>query len=140
MNCNDRIIVLMLERGDLFMEPSKLFLMSGITNIPKEFDDFFYNTFHLMEIRGCVGKENGITFEIRSKESNHNIPHLHASYGEYNISIALDNQEILAGNLPIKKQKFAQNWVRANKEKLLGKWNKIRISTYSTTTISRLEQ
>lgn len=122
------------------MEPSKLFLMSGITDIPKEFDDFFYNTFQLMEIRGRVGKENGIIFEIRSKESNHNIPHLHAAYGEYNISIALNNQEILAGNLPIKKQKFAQNWVKENKEKLLGEWKKIHISTYSTSTISRLKQ
>lgn len=122
------------------MEPSKLFLMSGMTDIPKEFDDFFFNTFQLMEIRGRVGKENGITFEIRSKESNHNIPHLHASYGKYNISIAIDNQSILAGNLPPKQQKFAQNWVRANKEKLLGEWKRIHISTNSFTTISRLEQ
>ena len=122
------------------MEISMFFLRHGIKDIPKEFGDFFCNTFELIQIRQRVGEEHEIIFEIRSKEGNHNVPHIHARYGKYKISIEIMNQEVLAGELPPKRQKYAQNWVKINKENLLGKWKDIHISTYSRNTISKLEQ
>ncbi|MBR2785639.1 MAG: DUF4160 domain-containing protein [Clostridia bacterium] len=90
-----------------------------------ELNKFFTNVFDIYEIRGVVGDKNGVVFEVRTKEKGHNVPHIHARYGEYNISIAIDTGEVLKGNLPGKKQKIAQKWVLDNKDMLITKWNNI---------------
>ena len=79
----------------------------------------------IMEIRERVGEIRGIKFEIRTKEGNHIIPHIHAAYDKYNVSIEIETGKILAGNLPRPQQKIASDWVVRNRENLLGKWNSI---------------
>jgi hypothetical protein len=37
-------------------------------------------------------------YEVRSNESNHSIPHIHAQYGEYQVSIEIKTGKILVGN------------------------------------------
>jgi len=106
---------------------------------PKEIVDFIQAVFELCEIRGRVGEAQGIRFSVRTNEGNHVIPHIHAAYGEHEISIAIETQEILAGNLPKKRHAFAQQWVREHKDMLMNDWKNIAISATSTMTKSRLD-
>lgn len=112
--------------------------MEATLGIPKEIISFFYDVFELYEIRVKVGRENGVVFEIRTNEKNHSLPHVHAAYGEYSISIDIVSGKVLAGRLPKKKQKTAVDWVLAHKDKLLGDWKNIAISGVSTMTETRL--
>ena len=78
-------------------------------SVPQEIVVFLNKVFLLEEIRRRVGKINGITFEVRSQEQNHSIPHVHASYGEYSVSIAIEDGRIMSGNLPKSMKKLLQN-------------------------------
>ncbi len=63
--------------------------------------------------------------EIRPRETNHLMPHVHAHIGKYSVSITLDGQ-ILAGNLRNnKRQAEAIEWVLKNKEFLEKEWRSI---------------
>lgn len=103
---------------------------------PQEIVEFIDSVFDLVEIRAIVGKLNGISFVVHSNEQNHNIPHVHAQYGEYEISIAIESGEVLAGNIPPQNLKRAVKWVKKNKEKLLSAWKDYALSANSSTTKS----
>lgn len=105
---------------------------------PKEIVQFMDTVFELIEIRGRVGTRNGIEFSVRSNERNHPIPHVHAKYGECEVSIAIETGEILVGNLPPKRTAIAQEWVSAHKNDLMTKWNGFTVSAISTMTTSRI--
>ncbi len=106
--------------------------------VPSEIAGFLEDVFQIMEIRERVGTIRGIKFEVRSKEQNHNKPHIHAEYDKYAISIGIETGEVLAGNLPASQQRRVIRWVKANKDYLLGKWADIAVSATSITTKSRL--
>lgn len=106
---------------------------------PNEIVSFLNSVFEICEIRARVGETNGIKFSVRTNEGNHVIPHVHAEYGEYQVSIAIETQEILAGNLPKKKHAEAKKWVLDHKEELLNKWKDIAISATSAMTKSALD-
>ena len=106
--------------------------------VPEEIVKFLSNVFEIYEIRGQVGHKDGIKFIVHTMEQNHAVPHIHAEYGEYQISIALEDQKILAGNLPKSKQQIAQRWVRDHKDELYSKWSNIAISAVSSMTMTRL--
>lgn len=115
-----------------------IYLKTKQSDVPDDIVDFINNTFELYEIRARVGKENGIVFQIRSNEKNHSLPHIHAKFGDYNISISIETGEVLAGNLPPKNQRIAQKWVMENKEKLLTDWNNYAISARASFTASAI--
>lgn len=52
----------------------------------------------------------------------HNRPHIHAEYGEYEASIAIDDGLVLAGTLPSSKLKLIQAWIEIHREDLLVDW------------------
>ena len=52
----------------------------------------------------------------------HNCPHIHAEYGEYEASIAIDGGAILSGSLPPAKMKLVQAWIEIHREDLLADW------------------
>ncbi|MCI6739377.1 MAG: DUF4160 domain-containing protein [Bacteroidales bacterium] len=106
---------------------------------PKEIIQFLHDVFAIYEIRGCVGSVKGIKFIVHSIEQNHVIPHVHAEYGKYHISIAIKDQKILAGNLPPKQQKIAQEWVKEHQQDLLSKWSEMALSAKSSMTQSQLD-
>ena len=105
---------------------------------PKEIISFLDSVFEIIEIRGRVGYTNGISFVIRTDEKKHHIPHVHAAYGKYNISIEIVTGKVLAGNLPAKNQRLAVEWVIANKVQLLNDWKSIAISATSTMTTTTI--
>lgn len=103
-------------------------------DVPKEIIDFLREVFCIYEIRGRIGKENGISFEIRTREPSNHIPHLHAKYGEYSISVALDDVRVLSGNLPPKQEKMAIEWVKNHKDTCISEWSQVHINYISTMT------
>ncbi len=113
-------------------------IIKAKNEIPEEIISFMEEVFLIMEIRERLAVIRGIKFEVRSREQNHSIPHIHASYDKYEISIAIPDGKILAGNLPKKQQKIAEEWVKMHADELLGKWNSFAMSATSIMTKSRL--
>lgn len=65
----------------------------------------------------------GILIRLYSyDDKKHSEPHLHAEYGEYEASIAIESGKVLAGNLPKPKMKLVQAWIEIHKEDLLADW------------------
>ena len=52
----------------------------------------------------------------------HSEPHIHAEYGEHQVSIAIKDGQILAGSLPGSKMKLVQAWIEIHREDLLADW------------------
>ena len=52
----------------------------------------------------------------------HNKPHVHVYYGEYEASVGLDG-ELLAGSLPAKQYKILVGWMLFHEEELYTAWN-----------------
>lgn len=108
--------------------------------IPQEIAAFLEDVFYIVEIRRRVGECKGIMFQVRSREQNHSIPHIHASYGEFEISIAIEDGRILSGNLPANRMKLASEWVKSNKEKLITAWKDYAVSATAVMTKSLINQ
>ncbi|MBQ3162185.1 MAG: DUF4160 domain-containing protein [Ruminococcus sp.] len=53
----------------------------------------------------------------------HNKPHIHVYYGEYEASVGLDG-ELLAGSLPVKQLKLVNAWLIIHEEEVYAAWNK----------------
>ena len=73
-----------------------------------------------------VARIKGIIIEVRYKE--HGIPHYHALYGKYDISISIETNRIIVGRMPSKQLKEVLYW--ASKEKnyklLMKKWKEAK--------------
>ena len=52
----------------------------------------------------------------------HNKPHVHVYYGEYEAAIAIDG-ELLAGSLPRKQLKIVTGWLAYHEEEAYRAWN-----------------
>ena len=52
----------------------------------------------------------------------HNLPHIHAKYAEFEASITISDGEILAGDLPRKQLRLVQAWIELHKDELLANW------------------
>ncbi len=55
-------------------------------------------------------------------DKKHSRPHIHAEYGEYEVSIAIDDGTVLSGSLPLTKLKLVQAWIEIHREDLLVDW------------------
>ncbi len=49
----------------------------------------------------------------------HSLPHIHAKYAEFEASITIKDEEIIAGELPRKQLRLVQAWVELYKDELL---------------------
>lgn len=113
--------------------------LSNILNVPEEIFKFLFELFEIYEVRAMIDEVKGIKYEVRTKEQGHNRPHIHVSYGEFEISISIDQTiEILNGKLPLKQQKRALQFVNDNILKIRGEWNNIHINMELPFTNSAL--
>ncbi|WP_041220020.1 DUF4160 domain-containing protein [Desulfitobacterium dichloroeliminans] len=55
------------------------------------------------------------------KGTQHNTPHVHARYNDYEMSIDFDGN-ILAGELPRKQTKLVEAWVLLHSDELRASW------------------
>jgi hypothetical protein len=53
---------------------------------------------------------------------HHNLPHLHAKFGEFEASIGLLDGEVLAGELPRKQLRLVQAWIELHRDELMADW------------------
>lgn len=53
----------------------------------------------------------------------HNKPHIHAYYQDYEASVGIDG-ELLAGSIPVKQLKLLQAWLVLHEEEIYAAWNK----------------
>ncbi len=82
--------------------------------IVSDFDnDFWHELFdlHVINTRDCIKELDGMKICIYNEVyGQHNLPHLHAKYCDYEVSVKT-NGEILIGNFPPKKAKMLKKWV-----------------------------
>ena len=57
----------------------------------------------------------------------HNPPHFHALYGEYNGSFDIETLEMIEGDLPKKAQNLIKEWGEKYKPNIKAKWEKKKI-------------
>ena len=57
----------------------------------------------------------------RELNGQHNTPHIHAQYGEFEMSIAFDGH-IIVGDFPAKQQKLVIAWVALHEDELNAAW------------------
>ncbi len=58
--------------------------------------------------------------------NDHNPPHFHAEYGEYIVSININNLTVLSGYLPPRAMGLIMEWASKHKRELLKNWNLAR--------------
>ena len=53
----------------------------------------------------------------------HNKPHVHVLYAEYEASVGIDG-ELLAGSLPAKQMRILSAWLAIHEDELYAAWNR----------------
>jgi hypothetical protein len=59
----------------------------------------------------------------------HNPPHFHASYGEFEAEVSIKELNILVGKLPSRILGFVVEWASLHQEELLENWNRVETGT-----------
>jgi len=57
---------------------------------------------------------------------DHNPPHFHVLYNEYEAQISINDLAVLKGNLPSKALGLVMEWANLHKEELLKNWNMVQ--------------
>ncbi|MCM1382743.1 MAG: DUF4160 domain-containing protein [Muribaculaceae bacterium] len=65
-----------------------------------------------------------IIYMYKEDGGKHNLPHIHAEYGEYEAVFDLDGNKI-EGDLPKKKIRMVQTWIDIHQEDLMANWKLI---------------
>jgi len=58
--------------------------------------------------------------------SDHNPPHFHAFYSEYEVLIEIKTLEVLKGDFPKKQLKKVEKFAKKNQKILMEIWNELR--------------
>ena len=71
-----------------------------------------------------VGKRKSllVIYLLFKDNRQHNKPHVHVYYGEYEAAIPIDG-ELLAGSLPQKQFKMIMGWLAFHEEEAYKAWN-----------------
>lgn len=64
----------------------------------------------------------GISIKMYFWESEHNPPHIHATYGGEIMEFSISSGKSLGGNLPKHVKKLVQLWLDEHREELLEIW------------------
>ena len=65
----------------------------------------------------------GILILMHISRKEHNPPHIHAIYGEYEATFAIDSGELLHGVFPAKGTILVKEFIGINRSSLLDMWN-----------------
>ena len=64
-----------------------------------------------------------VIYMLFKDTQQHNKPHVHVYYGEYEASVGIDG-ELLAGSLPLKQLKIVVGWLAHNEDAAYAAWNR----------------
>jgi hypothetical protein len=81
---------------------------------------------HVAEIRQLVTRIDNLKLEIYPNE--HPPPHFHVISNDFNVSINIENCEIIKGQLDSKTYKKVKYFFDSNKKDLIAMWNHLRPS------------
>ena len=56
---------------------------------------------------------------------DHGVPHCHGIYGDYAGSFAIQTGELLSGQVPPQQAKKIKDFILANQDELMEKWNEL---------------
>lgn len=68
----------------------------------------------------------------------HQLPHIHASYGEFDAIFSIEDGDILEGSLPKNKLKLVYAWIEIHREDLMADW-RLAVSGQNPLSIKPLE-
>jgi hypothetical protein len=51
-----------------------------------------------------------------------NLPHIHVKYAEFECVFAIENGDVLTGNLPRKQMRLVQAWIELHRDELFADW------------------
>jgi hypothetical protein len=63
---------------------------------------------------------------IRMFASDHNPPHFHAIYNEYEAQFSISPLEVIKGKLPPRIQSLVIEWAAINQKELLNNWRNLQ--------------
>lgn len=52
----------------------------------------------------------------------HKMPHIHVSYQEQEVIVAIPDGEVIEGGIPSAKMKLLQAWIELHKDELMADW------------------
>jgi hypothetical protein len=58
--------------------------------------------------------------------NDHNPPHFHVEYGEYEASVAISNLALIEGDLPSRILGYVVEWASMHKQELASDWDMIQ--------------
>lgn len=56
----------------------------------------------------------------------HRLPHFHAIYADDRASYGIEPVEMLAGSLPIRQQRYVEEWAEQHQDELLKNWELLK--------------
>lgn len=62
----------------------------------------------------------GILIKMHYRE--HQPPHIHAEFGEFRASYEIESGKLLAGTLPINKERMVLAWMEIHRDELKANW------------------
>ena len=66
--------------------------------------------------------------------NDHNPPHFHVEYGEYEASITINNLALMEGDLPSRILGYVVEWASLHKQELMENWNMVQtVGKYNKT-------
>lgn len=69
-----------------------------------------------------IARFYGLIIKMYLRGKEHNPPHIHVLYNEYNAVIDIQTQQVIEGDLPAKGLALAQEWAAAYQKELLDIW------------------
>jgi len=70
-----------------------------------------------------VSRFYGITIKMFFAQREHQPPHFHAIYGEYNALFAIDSLEVIEGDLPNRAVRLVREWGQRYQNELQTMWD-----------------
>jgi len=68
----------------------------------------------------------------------HHLPHIHVQYAEHSAVVAIENGDIIEGDMPGPKMKMVQAWIEIHRDELLADW-KMAVEGYQPFKIEPLK-
>jgi len=75
------------------------------------------------EIMPVISMFYGILIRLfLTDNKQHNCPHIHAKYAEFEASIGIVDGEIIAGEIPKRQLRLVQAWIELHRDELMADW------------------
>ena len=70
-----------------------------------------------------IARFHGIVIKMYLRQKEHNPPHIHAFYGEFEASFTIQSGDIINGSFPKNGKRLVKQFVNRYKNELLEMWN-----------------